>query len=223
MLILALDAALARCSVALLRDGVVLAEHHQDTGRGHAALLPPMVQAVLAEAGVAATQLDAVAAGVGPGGFTGIRTALAMAEGLALGAGIPVVAVTTGEALAEAVPLEQRAGREVWTAVDTKRGRVVLERFGAAPPFGILLALGGPEAMDEAALPRPDGPVAVVGDAALAVAARLAARGANTLLAGPRLPQAAAVARVAARRLAGELPALAAQPLYVEPPAVRQP
>jgi len=223
MLILALDAALARCSVALVRDGVVLAERQQDTSRGHAALLPPMVQAVLAEAGVAASQLAAVAAVVGPGGFTGIRTALALAKGLALGAGIPVVGVTTGEALAEAVPAEQRAGREVWTAVDTRRGRVVLERFAAAPPIGNLAALGGPEAMDEAALPRPSGPVAVAGDAALAVAARLAARGANTLLAGPRMPEAAAVARVAARRLAGALPALPPQPMYVEPPAVRQP
>ena len=219
MLILALDAALARCSVALLRDGLVLAQRHEDTSRGHAALLPPMVQAVLAEAGVAAGELSAVAAGVGPGGFTGIRTALALAEGLALGAGLPVVGVTTGEALAEAVPDEQRAGREIWIAIDNRRGRVVLERFAA----GSLLARGGPEAMDEAALPRPGGPVAVAGDAALAVAARLAARGGNVLLAGPRLPEAVALGRVAARRLAGELPALAAQPLYVEPPAVRQP
>jgi tRNA threonylcarbamoyladenosine biosynthesis protein TsaB len=223
MLILALDAALARCSVALMRDGVVLAERRQEAGRGHASLLPPMVESVLAEAGVAAAALTAVAAVVGPGGFTGIRTALALAEGLALGAGIPVVAVTTGEALAEAVPAEQREGREVWTAVDTKRGRVVLERFAAALPFAGLVALGEPEAMDEAALPRPPGPVAVAGDAALAVAARLASRGANTLLAGPRMPEAAAVARVAARRLAGEIPPLAAQPMYVEPPAVRQP
>jgi tRNA threonylcarbamoyladenosine biosynthesis protein TsaB len=219
MLILALDAALARCSVALLRDGVVLAERRQEAGRGHASLLPPMVEAVLAEAGVAAGALSAVAAVVGPGGFTGIRTALALAEGLALGAGIPVVAVSTGEALAEAMPAEQRAGREVWTAVDTRRGRVVLERFAA----GTLVALAEPQAMAEAALPRPTAPVAVAGDAALAVAARLASRGANTLLAGPRLPEAAAVARVAARRLAGEIPPLAALPLYVEPPAVRQP
>jgi tRNA threonylcarbamoyladenosine biosynthesis protein TsaB len=219
MLILALDAALARCSVAMLRDGLVLAERRQDAGRGHASLLPPMVEAVLAEAGVVAAELNAVAAVVGPGGFTGIRTALALAEGLALGAGIPVVGVTTGEALAEAVPAEQRTGREVWIAIDTKRGRVVLERFAV----GTLVALGEPQAMEEAALPRPAGPVAVAGDAALAVTARLAARGAKVLLAGPRLPEAAAVARVAARRLAGEIPALAAQPLYVEPPAVRQP
>ena len=50
------------------------------------------------------TGLDAVAAVVGPGGFTGIRAALALAEGIGLGAGIPVIGVTTGEALAAAVP-----------------------------------------------------------------------------------------------------------------------
>ena len=219
MLILALDAALARCSVALLRDGVVLAERRAAAARGHAALLPPMVQAVLAEAGVAATDLAAVAAVVGPGGFTGIRTAQALAEGLALGAGVAVVGVTTGEALAEAVPPEQRAGREVWAVIDNRRGRVMLERFAA----GSLLPLGGPEVLDEADLPRPPGPVAVAGDAALGVAARLAARGANALLSASRLPDAAAAARVARRRLAGEVPPLVAQPLYVEPPAVRQP
>ncbi len=219
MLILAIDAALARCSVALVLNGVVLAERRQDASRGHAALLPPMAAEVLAEAGLAATALGALAAVVGPGGFTGIRTALALAEGLALGAGVAVVGVTTGEALAEAVPAEQRAGREVWTAIDNRRGRVVLERFAA----GSLVALAPPEVLAEADLPRPTGPVAVAGDAALPVAARLAARGANALLAAPRLPEAAAVARVAQRRLAGALPPLAAQPLYVEPPAVRQP
>jgi tRNA threonylcarbamoyladenosine biosynthesis protein TsaB len=174
---------------------------------------------VLREAGRAATALDAVAAVVGPGGFTGIRAALALAEGLALGAGRPAIGVTTGEALAAALPPGLRAGRAVWAVVDNRRGRVLLERF----PAGSLVAEGAPEAVAEADLPHPTGPVALVGDAAAAIAARLAARGVDALLSDSRLPSAAAAARVAAMRLAGALPPLAARPLYVEPPAVRLP
>src|SRR5215210_3345912 len=98
--ILALDASLSRCSAAVQGDGRVLSHRARDGDRGHAAALPPMAAAVLAEAGLRAADLDAVAAVVGPGGFTGLRAALALAHGIALGAGLPVIGVTTGEALA---------------------------------------------------------------------------------------------------------------------------
>jgi tRNA threonylcarbamoyladenosine biosynthesis protein TsaB len=217
--ILALDASLARCSAALLADGGLRAGRVLDTARGHAAALPPMVAGVLSEAGIRAVDLDAVAAVVGPGGFTGIRAALALAEGLALAAGVPLIGVTTGEALAAALPGPLRARRAVWTAVDNRRGRVALERF--AP--GAALPEAAPEVLAEAALPVPTGPVAVAGDAAPAVAARLAARGCDVVLSDLRLPDAAAAARVAALRLAGRLPPRPARPLYLEPPAVRAP
>jgi tRNA threonylcarbamoyladenosine biosynthesis protein TsaB len=214
--ILALDASLARCSAALLADGEVRAHRMLDGGRGHAATLPPMVQAVLREAGVAATDLDAVAAVVGPGGFTGIRAALALAQGLALAAGLPALGVTTGEALVAGLAGRQGA---VWSVVDTRRGRVVLERFAA----GAATAEGPPEACDIEALPLPGFPITLVGDAAEAVAAALSARGATVVAGESRQPDAAAAARVAALRLAGRIPPLAARPLYVEPPAVRLP
>jgi tRNA threonylcarbamoyladenosine biosynthesis protein TsaB len=217
--ILALDASLARCSAAVLADEVILAQRSADAGRGHAALLPPMAQAVLDEAGIDANALDAVAAVVGPGGFTGLRAALALAEGIALGARLPCLGVTTGEALAAALPPQVRTTRAVWSVIDNRRGRVVLERFapGADSP------LGPPEVVGEAELPPAQGPVALVGDAAPAVAAWLAAAGVDALLTDVRMPDAAAAARVAALRLAGRLPPLAAQPLYVEAPAVRVP
>jgi tRNA threonylcarbamoyladenosine biosynthesis protein TsaB len=217
--ILALDASLARCSAALLADDELRAQRMLDGERGHAATLPPMVQEVLREAGVRPADLDAVAAVVGPGSFTGIRAALALAQGIALGAGVPVLGVTAGEALAAALPADQRAGRGIWSAVDNRRGRVVLERFaaGAASPEG------PPEVFDIAALPLPSGPVVVVGDAAPAVAEALAGRGADALPGRSHLPEAAAAARIGALRLAGLVPPLAARPLYVEPPAVRMP
>jgi hypothetical protein len=72
-------------------------------------------------------------------------------------------------------------------------------------------------------LPRPEGPVAVAGDAAIMVSAWLAARGADVWLTDARRPCAEAVARVAARRLAGSLPPLAATPLYIDPPEAKLP
>ncbi|MBK1662535.1 tRNA (adenosine(37)-N6)-threonylcarbamoyltransferase complex dimerization subunit type 1 TsaB [Paracraurococcus ruber] len=175
MWILALDASLACCSAALLADGVLRGQRSQAGDRGHAAALPPMVQAVLRDAGARPADLDAVAAVVGPGGFTGIRAALALAQGIALAAGVPLLGVTTGEALAEALPADQRRGRAVWSVVDNRRGRVVLERFAAG---GLMPEAGsGPEVQDIAGLPLPAGPVALVGDAAEAVAAALLARG----------------------------------------------
>ena len=128
MLVLALDSALARCSAGIVADGVLRAGRQQEAGRGQAALLPVMVAAVLDEAGVSATDLDLIAVTVGPGSFTGIRAGLALAHGIALGAGVPVVGVTVGEALADALP--HLGGRQLWSAIDSRRGRVFLERDG---------------------------------------------------------------------------------------------
>lgn len=221
MWILGLDAALACCSAALLADGEVCAARSLATERGHASALPPMVAAVLEEAGLRAAELDAVAVVVGPGGFTGLRAALALAEGVALAARVPLLGVTTGEALAAALPDPLRAARAVWTAVDNRRGQVVLERF--AP--GVAVPEAEPVVLAEAALPVPPRgqAVAVAGDAAPMVAARLAARDIDAMLTESRLPDAVAVARVGALRLQGRIPPRPARPHYAEPPAVRLP
>jgi tRNA threonylcarbamoyladenosine biosynthesis protein TsaB len=209
MRILALDAALARCSAAIVVDGEVLAGRQHDTARGHAALLPTLAQAVLTEAGLAPPQLDLIAVTVGPGSFTGLRAGLALAHGIALAAGAKLVGVSVGEALAEALPHLGR--RTLWSAIDSRRRRIFLERDGQVAAL----------ALDD--LPRPEGPVAVAGDAAIAVAARLAAREVDVMLTDARLPLARHIALVGARRLAGELPPRAAQPIYVDPPEARLP
>ena len=171
-----------------------------------AAIEPPAIEA--GSSGTAA-QLDLIAVTVGPGSFTGLRAGLALAHGIALAAGVPVVGVSVGEALAEAFP---RLGRRtLWSAIDSRRGRIFLERDG------VVVAM----ALED--LPRPDGPVAVAGDAAIAVAARLAARDVDVMLTDARLPLARHIARVGERRLAGDLPPRAAQPIYVDPPEARLP
>ncbi len=187
-------------------EAVVAAREIRAT-QGHAGVLPIMARDVLAEAGLAAEALDLVAVTVGPGSFTGIRAGLALAHGIALAASVPIVGVTVGEALADSLPY--LGERELWVAIDSRRGRIFLERGEAVASLSL------------EALPVPQGKVALVGDAASAVAARLAARDADVMLTDARLPLPRHIALVAERRLRGELPPLPAQPLYVDPPEAR--
>ena len=220
MRILAVDGALARASAAVWMDGRVLAAAASDGARGQPTALPVLARQVLEQAGLRATALDAVAAVVGPGGFTGLRAALALAQGLALAADRPAIGVTTGEALAAGLDPAQRAGREVWCCIDTRRGRLLLERFA---PGGVV-ALGPPASLAPEELPQaPGAGVLLAGDAAGMALPVLLARGVAAEDSGHALPWAADAAAVAAQRLAGTLPPLAALPLYVEPPAVRPP
>ena len=204
--VLALDAALARCSAAVVADSIVLAQRSQDAARGHAALLPIMAQQVLDDA---PGPLDCVVVTIGPGSFTGIRSGVALAHGIALGLGIPVVAVSVGEALAAALP--PQPGRTLWCATGRSRDRVFLEIDGVAATY------------DLSALPAPTGPVAIAGDAAIQVTARLAARDCDVALTAARLPTAWAVAAAGAERFAGRLPPRDTQPLYVDPPEAKRP
>jgi tRNA threonylcarbamoyl adenosine modification protein YeaZ len=215
MRILVVDSALANSTAAVVEDAVLRAHRRVAAARGQSSVLPVLVDAVLREAAVKAPQLDLIAATVGPGSFTGIRAGLALAHGIGTAAGVPVIGVTVGEALAEALP---RLGqRELWVAITARRGRVFLARTSAAD--GRFTGLG----LDALPLPPTGTAVAVAGDAAIPVAAFLAARGCDVMLTDARYPQARQVALVAARRFAGALPPLAAQPLYVDPPEAKPP
>ena len=88
------------CSVAVSLDGEVRGRE-QRAGTRHSELALPMLQALLAEAGLKASQLDAVAFGAGPGSFTGLRIACGLAQGLALVRDLPVLGVSSFEAIAE--------------------------------------------------------------------------------------------------------------------------
>jgi len=99
MRLLALDAATESCSVALLCDGEVM-ERAGAAGKVHAQQLLSMVSEVLAEGQISLGNLDGIAASIGPGAFTGVRVSVAVAQGLAFGAGLRVAAVSTLEALA---------------------------------------------------------------------------------------------------------------------------
>lgn len=135
MKILALDTATEACSAALL-SGNAVHERHEIAPRRHAELILPMVDGVLAEAGLGLQDLDAIAFGRGPGAFTGVRIAAGVTQGLALGAGLPVIPLSslatlaqgaTGEAAVLLPAIDARMGEIYWAAYE--RGQDGLVRL----------------------------------------------------------------------------------------------
>src|SRR5688572_28611840 len=96
----ALESSTEWCSVALWRDGEIAALERR-AGNRHSELALPMLESLLHRFGLRPADLEAVAFGAGPGSFTGLRIACGLAQGLALPRGIPVLVVSTLEALAE--------------------------------------------------------------------------------------------------------------------------
>lgn len=126
MLIMGLDTALQRCSVAILRGDDVLADKSVDMERGHAEHLAPMAALAVKEAGIAFRDLDRVGVVIGPGGFTGVRVALAFARGLGIGTGINITGVTSLAALAAGVEATSLTA----TVIDARRGEVFAALYG---------------------------------------------------------------------------------------------
>jgi tRNA threonylcarbamoyladenosine biosynthesis protein TsaB len=124
MKLLAFETATEACSVALYVDGQVL-ERFEIAPRRHAELSLPWAEALLAEAGVARSQLDAIALGRGPGAFTGVRLAIAIAQGIALALDRPLVPVSTLQVLALRAPA---GADQVLSSIDARMGEVYVAR-----------------------------------------------------------------------------------------------
>jgi tRNA threonylcarbamoyladenosine biosynthesis protein TsaB len=154
MRLLALDTSTEACSAALLLGGEVRLRFVL-TERSHAELILPMVDALLAEAGVALGSLDGLAFGRGPGGFTGLRIAAGVAQGLAFGASLPVAPVSSLAAVAEQVRAgegerilvcnDARMGELYWAAFERRADALiapVTEEF-VAPPARVAPGVDG--------------------------------------------------------------------------------
>jgi tRNA threonylcarbamoyladenosine biosynthesis protein TsaB len=220
MRILAIDTATWNCGVALVRDGVVLAERAERTTSNHAGTLPRLVDETMIAAGERLTQGDAIATTIGPGSFTGLRIALSFAKGLAFAGGYRLVGVPTLDALALVAP---PASGWLCVALDARKREIyaaVYERDGDR-----LMRLGAPRAIsaERLALAIP-GPCTFIGDAVEAygeIFRRVLGTGAQLLPSRSHPPSAEAVARLAAARLrtsaAGD-DVVALAPVYLRPP-----
>ena len=222
MNLLAFDTALGACSVVVWRGDSVRARRSERLARGHAEVLMPMIEAVMAEVGLDFAGLDHLAVTVGPGTFTGIRIGLAAARGLGLAARCPVLGLTTLETVAAGAREAVRAGETIMVALDARRGEVYAQAFDTE-----LVALDAAQALAPAAAAAraPDGPGLVIGSGADLVWDALAAhrpRYRRAQVAG-HLPAAADLAWLAARRIArgGLVGAVRPRPLYLRAPGAR--
>lgn len=116
--ILALETSTEFCSVAIHVDGKIISNEIA-AGQRHSEILIPMIQQCLAEAELSLKQLDGIAFGAGPGSFTGLRIACGVAQGLAYADNLPVIAVSTLEAVAEKI-----AQNHVIVALDARMGEI---------------------------------------------------------------------------------------------------
>lgn len=138
MKLLAIDTSTDACSAALWLDGEVR-QRYQVAPRGHGQLILPMIESLLGEAGLALTQLDTLAFGRGPGGFTGVRIANSVIQGLAFGADLPVVPISSLAALAQGVYVEMGAPR-VLAAIDARIGEVYWGAYRATE-YGLVILI----------------------------------------------------------------------------------
>lgn len=132
MKLLAFETATEACSVALYLDGDII-ERHEVAPRLHADYALPWAEALLAEAGIKRSQLDAIAISRGPGAFTGVRLAIAIGQGIALALDKPMVAVSTLQVIAASAPSPAFAGEDatqrILAAIDARMGEVYVGAF----------------------------------------------------------------------------------------------
>ncbi len=134
--LLAIETATEFCSVAVHCARVTFHEYAH-AGQQHSEMLLPMVERVLTQAGIALSDLDAIAFSAGPGSFTGLRIACGVAQGLAFAQGLPLLPVASLDALAlvaqEGMTLPERQEQQVLCAVDARMGEVYAAHLKISP------------------------------------------------------------------------------------------
>ncbi len=210
--LLALDTSTEYCSVALLRDEELTYREAHAVQR-HSELILPMIEDLLVASGLELRQLDGIAFGAGPGSFTGLRIACGVAQGLAFGAGLPVVPVGTLAALA------QEAGApKVIACLDARMGEIYHAAYRRDGASWTEMAAPGVGPAQSAPMLEGDGWFGC-GSGFAVYADALAKRYGGQLdgVAAKLYPHGRSIARLAVPVLAtgGGLPAEQAAPIYV--------
>jgi len=206
-IILAIETSSETASVALLRGDAVLSRVSSGV-RTHSQSILPMIQELLAEAGIALAECDAVAFGSGPGSFTGVRTACGVAQGLAFGGKLPAVPVVTLDAMALACH-QQHGAAEVLVVLDARMGEVYWAQYRF--DHGALVAVL-PATLSAPAEVQPQGTPVMCGNGLSAYADAFPAGGfAEVMPHAVQVAQLAAIAFAAGRTVT----AADAQPLYL--------
>jgi tRNA threonylcarbamoyladenosine biosynthesis protein TsaB len=212
--LLALDTATERIHLAVV-DGERQWLADEPGGALASQRLLPLVFELLGRAGLALGDLDAVAFGRGPGAFTGLRTACSVAQGLALGAGLPVLAIDSLALVAEDA-FAQHGESEIWVAMDARMDEVYAAAYRRdAQRWRVVQAPALWSLDDLQAAWRKAAPACVAGSALAAFGARLPTGAVRCI--GQPLDRAAALARLAraAWRQGEALDAAQALPLYL--------
>lgn len=186
-LVLAFDTSAAHCAAALLSGDRIIAQRIEAMDKGQAERLIPLLEDTLTDACAKWSDLAALAVGIGPGNFTGVRIAVAAARGLSLSLGIPAIGVTTLEARAFGLP------RPLAVVEDARRGEVYVQEYADGIDDARVTTL--PSLALECAMDR------FAGSAADAAAAATG----GTVLPQP-VPLAHAIARIAATRIGQDNP-----------------
>ena len=129
MLVLAIDTSGPECAAGIYdsENNRLIAFRSETIGKGHAELLPGLVEASIAEAGLRLADIARIAVTVGPGSFTGIRVGVALARGLAVALKIPAIGVSTLQVVAE--PHLNEAGGPLLAAIDARREALYVQAF----------------------------------------------------------------------------------------------
>ncbi len=127
-MLLAIETATEILSIALHDGDALAAECTLRAGRQHSALLAPLIERTMAQAGLSAGDLRALAVSVGPGSYTGTRIGVALAKGMAAPRDLPLVPATTLETILAAQPLQQAAVPFIVT-VSAGRNRVIWAEY----------------------------------------------------------------------------------------------
>jgi len=196
MKIMAMDTAAASCSVAIWQDDCVTHQVLKEMQRGHASELLPLIESLLKDAAMEVADLDALAVTVGPGAFTGLRIGLAAARGFGVASKLPVIGVTTLEAMAHGVG---DVDMPVLCALDAKRADLYAQVFdgpgtASCEPQALL-----PENVVKL-VPESVGKIIVAGDSFGRLEELLKDRGIEAIQSDISLPDAKYVVEVAANR-----------------------